>query len=212
MLLRDASVHLSASLGAAQKMLLADFCNQLLVTSTPTDRRIPEPRSLRCDRPAIADETSRGPPPTPQRPASDHLAAIRPRMSVRLTALTQLRPLRRELSAPRGGRRWATHFGPPSSSRCVRPRSRPTKKPLTPPVALRRSRRAFARRHLRRARTASTTLASTRMVFPAQGAFRPRVLRAPFRDLRARHRSRDFADALRLPTLIRLPDALAREG
>lgn len=110
MLLRDASVHLSASLGVAQKMLLADFCNQFLVTSTPTDRRIPEPRSLRCDRPAIADETSRGPPPTPRRPAPDHLAAIRPRMSVRLTALTQLRPLRRELSAPRGGRRWATRF------------------------------------------------------------------------------------------------------
>lgn len=41
------SVRLSAPLGVAWKMLLADFCNRLLVTSTPSDRWIFEPRGLR---------------------------------------------------------------------------------------------------------------------------------------------------------------------
>jgi hypothetical protein len=53
------------------------------------------------------------------------------------------------------------------------------KRPLTSPVALRRTRRALARRHLRRTRTASTARASTLAAFPARDAFPRRVLEKP---------------------------------
>lgn len=82
-------------------------------------------------------------------------------------------------------------------------------KPLTLPVAPRRTPRAFARSHLRGTRTASVAPASTRTTFPAQSAFHRQVLQEPFRELGARHRSHDFAVALRLPTLLRLSNALA---
>ena len=113
---------------------------------------------------------------------------------------------------------WRTAAGPPKFPGCRtrrgvfdRERDR-RKRPLTLPVAPRRTCQARARHPLRGTRTASTALASTRAAFPAQSAFRRRVLERPFRDPRARHRSHGFAAALRLPTLLRLPDALAREG
>lgn len=53
-------------------------------------------------RPVTADETSRSSLPTPRRPTPDRLAAIQPRMSMRLTALTQLRSFRSRASTPRG--------------------------------------------------------------------------------------------------------------
>jgi len=165
-------------------------------------------------RPVTANEASRSPPLTPQRPASDHLAAIQPRMSSRLTAHAQLRSFRSRAADPRGERLLGEpHLSGRRARRGVLDRERVRRKrPLTLPVAPRRTCQARARHPLRGTRTASTALASTRAAFPAQSAFHRRVLEKLFRDLRARHRSHGFAAALRLPTLLRLPDALAREG
>lgn len=178
--------------------------------------RSPDFRAARLAprRPATANEAGRSPPPTSRRPTPDHLAAIQPRIGVRLTALTQLRSFRALLPPPGGSGCWAGPFSRAAVIRrgvVDRERDR-RKRPLTLPVAPRRTRRAEARRLLRGTRTDSTAPASTRTAFPARSAFHRRVPTRPSRDPRARHRSRDFAAALRLPTLLRLPDALARGG
>lgn len=98
--LATALVCLSAPLGVAWKMLLADFCNRLLVTSTPRDRWIPEPRGLRRADQPLQGENEQARLRSSRRPAPNRLAATRPRMSMRLTARAQLRSVRRALSAP----------------------------------------------------------------------------------------------------------------
>jgi len=98
-----------------------------------------------------------------------------------LTALTQLRSFRSLRPLPGGSSCWAS----PLSRAAVfrrgvfdRERDR-RKRPLTLPVAPRRTRRAEAQRLLRGTRTASTTSASTLAAFPAQSAFHRRVLNRP---------------------------------
>ena len=217
------ALPLGSPLGSPRRCV-EDASHRLLQPTSRNEHpnRSPDFRASRLAprRPATADmpTTSRSPPPTPQRPAPNHLAAIRPRMSVRLTALAQLRSLRRSLSVPFAHLRGGDGAGQPNfpgyrarHGLFDRERDRRSE-PLTLPVAPRRTPRAFAQSHLRGTRTASTAPASTRAAFPAQSAFHRRVLRDPFRDLGARHRSRGFAAALRLPTLFRSSNALAWRG
>lgn len=92
---RSASVCLSARLGRARKMLLADLCNRLTI-------RAPENRSI-TERTTCVALTPQALPlagpeaETPNRNqrsscvAPDHLATIRPRLASHLTARDQLR-------------------------------------------------------------------------------------------------------------------------
>lgn len=151
--------------------------------------RSPPPKCTQSVSPAITRSA-----------ASDHLAAIRPRVELRLTARLQLRTnqslslvdlIKEEMSPAR-------RQGFPGVALSAAPRAddpasdAPCRAPQTP----------IAER-IRSARTASTALASTRAAFPIRGAFHRQVALFTAFAERARHRSRSFAAASRLPALFR---------
>lgn len=142
--------------------------------------------------------------------APDHLSAIQPRVARRLTPSHKLRSalftrlLRvvslRKTRAPLQGAASPRRFQPPSKL---------TTRPLTLPVAPRgrpdepngetKSQDRFHRPCVNKSG------------FPGPERL-PSTCAPPTFAGSARHRSRSFAAAIRLPALVRLPDALAREG
>jgi hypothetical protein len=142
--------------------------------------------------------------------APDHLSAIQPRVARRLTPSHKLRSALFTRLLTRCFVEEGT--GPVSraaSPRRFQPPSKLTTRPLTLPVAPRR----------RPDEPNGKTKSQDRFYRPCvnksgfPGPKRLSSTRAPptFAGS-ARHRSRSFAAAIRLPALVRLPDALAREG
>jgi hypothetical protein len=136
------------------------------------------------------------------RPASRCLAATRPQVDARLTTPIELRihcsriPLSRKPRTAPGGA---------PEPRRYRPRARLSCGNLYHPC---RSRRMPANRNLRRQDRVHPSLVKGERVSTNQGDFHRRVpARTPLarRFVRARHRSRALASAIRLPTLLRLP-------
>lgn len=159
--------------------------------ATTTRRKLPPSRPLRASRLRA------------WRAAPDRLATIRPQVSTRLTARTQLRPSHAQPSSRIASSSGAEHRLPDGAPFATafsavskvgeRTSDAPFRAPLPPGRAgLPRS-----------TRTASTAFASTNAVFPARNAFHRRVLQ------RARFRERsepatglaDWPPAIRLPTL-----------
>lgn len=155
--------RLSAHLGCAGKMRLTDICNRRSIRA-PVIRSIPEP-AARAAMTASAMHTL--PKLNAIRiTAPDHLSAIRPQVKQRLTTPSSfgradLRPPHKEektssarrQSFPRVAFSAARRVGDPTSDApCRAPRLPVAERPLS-------------------ARTASTTLASTRAAFPIRSAF-----------------------------------------
>jgi hypothetical protein len=190
--------RLAAHLERTGKMPLTDLCNRPSIRAL-VSRPIP---ALAAYAAKSASEMSPEREPHAIRSAaSDHLAAIQPRVELRLTTLLQLRTNRlhpswyeneEEKSSTRRQSFSGVAFSaapraddPASDAPCRAPR-----KPIAEPP--------------RSARIASTARASTRAAFPTRGAFRRQVLSLAFAE-KARHRTLSFAAVGRLPAFFRSP-------